>query len=78
MAETFKCSGDCIKCSPSQRIYCASQRSLEIIGNQRVILAQLNELRELISNNGAVEPITDETSTESDAGADNRVSGNKV
>lgn len=73
MAE-FKCSGDCIKCSPPQRIYCAAQRSYAILEAQQAILSQLAEIRERLNQEETVTPI-DGTGTEED-GADNRDSIN--
>ena len=71
MAE-FKCTGDCIKCGPAQRIYCAAQRSYTILENQEAVLARLAELREMIAQQNSVTPI-DGTGTEG-TGAENRVS----
>ena len=68
----FNCTGDCIKCGPAQRIYCAAQRSYAILETQQAILAQLAELRERMNQEGTVNPI-DGTGT-GDAGADNRAS----
>ena len=73
MAE-YKCSGDCIKCSPAQRLYCASQRAYAILETQQAILSQLAEIREKLNQEEAVTPI-DGTGTEED-GADNRDSQN--
>ena len=72
MAE-FKCTGDCIKCGPAQRIYCAAQRCYTILENQQAILSRLAELREMVAQQNAVTPI-DETGTEIETGAENRVS----
>ena len=48
---TFKCSGDCLRCSVQQRIYCSSQMSRNMVGmmetvlsNQTAILERLERL----------------------------------
>lgn len=74
MADTITCTGDCIKCSTAQRIYCAAQHCYAVMQTQQVILAQLQDLRDTVSQARAVAPIKDETGTESDAGAENRAS----
>ena len=71
MAE-FKCSGDCINCGPAQRIYCAAQRSFAMLNNQQSILAQLAEIREILSREETVTPL-DEAGTD-DVGAENKTS----
>jgi len=71
MAE-FKCTGDCIKCGPAQRIYCAAQRSYALLEMQQEILNQLADIRDSISHEGTVTPI-DGTGT-ADAGVENRAS----
>ena len=72
MAEQITCKGDCITCNAAQRIYCSAQRTFAIMQGQQVILEQLAELREAISQAKAVAPL-DETGTD-DAGADTRAS----
>lgn len=48
---TFKCSGDCLKCSFQQRVYCSSQmsrNSIDMLGavldNQKSILERLERI----------------------------------
>lgn len=65
MAEV-NCSGDCMTCNAAQRIYCAAQHCHVILENQRLIIARLDELQSAL--------LSDVTSTESEAGADNRAS----
>lgn len=43
MAENFKCSGDCIKCSVVQRQYCASQNTYNT-------MKMLEDLRTLLES----------------------------
>lgn len=60
-------------CNAAQRIYCAAQHCHVILENQRLILSQLQELRETLSQSEIVNPLKDATSTD-DAGAENRAS----
>lgn len=72
MAE-MNCSGDCMTCNAAQRIYCAAQHCHVILENQQLILSQLQELRDALSQHEIVNPLKDATSTE-DVGAENRTS----
>lgn len=40
----FKCTGDCIKCQPLQRQYCAAQKGHD---NQRLLMALTSSIEEL-------------------------------
>lgn len=43
MAEN-KCTGDCLKCSFQQQVYCAAQRTYAMMENQRAIVERLDRL----------------------------------
>ena len=56
---TFKCSGDCLKCSFQQRVYCSSQMSrnaIDMIGavleNQKSILERFERVEKAIQSKG--------------------------
>ena len=70
---TFKCSGDCLKCSFQQRVYCSSQMSrnaIDMIGavleNQKSILARFERVENAIQSkdDGIINPMA-ETPSES-------------
>lgn len=45
MAESFKkCTGDCLKCSFQQQMYCTSQRAYQMMKNQEALFNKLEEL----------------------------------
>ena len=43
MAEN-RCTGDCLKCSLQQQMYCSAQRTYAILKNQESIVARLDAL----------------------------------
>ena len=47
MAENV-CSGECIKCSFQQQIYCAAQHGHAVMNNQRAIIARLDRIEAAI------------------------------
>ena len=54
---TFKCSGDCLKCSFQQRVYCSSQMSrnaidmlVAVLDNQKSILERLERVEKSIQS----------------------------
>jgi len=74
MAEN-KCSGDCLKCSFQQQVYCAAQRSYAMMENQRAIVERLDRISEAIgsitaSNN--IIPLTKDSEAQNSGGAENR------
>lgn len=44
-----KCTGDCLKCSFQQQIYCAAQRTYAMMENQRAIVERLDRLEARLS-----------------------------
>ena len=47
MAQT--CTGDCLKCSLQQQVYCSSQRTYGIMKNQEAIVARLDAIASALS-----------------------------
>ena len=47
MAQT--CTGDCLKCSFQQQVYCASQRTYGLMKNQEAIVARLDAIAAALS-----------------------------
>ena len=43
MAEN-KCTGDCLKCTLQQQIYCAAQRTYGLMKNQEVFVERLERI----------------------------------
>lgn len=73
MAENT-CTGECIKCSFQQQIYCAAQHGHAIMNNQRAIVERLDRMEQILSGMtapaGLINPMED--SAQEDPGADNR------
>ena len=52
----FKCSGDCLKCHPNQRAYCAAQftyNTMRMVEQMQVSISSLSEKIEAIQNSEA-------------------------
>ena len=41
----FKCSGDCLRCSPAQRAYCASQHSYSNMKVLDMVMQTVTEMK---------------------------------
>lgn len=72
MAEN-SCTGDCLKCSTPQQIYCASRISYATMKNQEAIVARLDRLDQALSRlavpaEGIINPLEAQRSS----GAENR------
>lgn len=73
MAQT--CSGDCLKCSMNQQIYCAAQRAYGLMKNQEAIVALIEALdAKLVAISGPVNINLLEDKAQKDSGAENRES----
>lgn len=74
MAEN-KCTGDCLKCSFQQQVYCAAQRSYAIMENQRAIVDRLDRIAESVGSittgNNIINPLED-NKAQNPGGAENR------
>ena len=71
MANT--CTGDCLKCSFQQQVYCASQRSYAMMENQRIIVEALGRIESAIGAMTMREIIPiEENKAQNSGGADNR------
>ena len=71
MAEN-KCTGDCLKCSFQQQVYCAAQRTYAIMNNQEAIVNRLDILEDMLSRFDTKEIIPLEDSAQKGSGAENR------
>ena len=57
MAETIKqCTGDCLKCSFQQQVYCSSQRTFQMMKNQEAIYNKMLDLEKLLSKETLINP----------------------
>ena len=78
MAE--KCSGECIKCSMQQQLYCSAYMSHAIMENQRVIVERLDLTDKAVSSlterSDIINPF-EEKKAQKSAGADNRAEETK-
>ena len=68
------CTGDCLKCSMPQQIYCAAQHGHAVLGAVPVIVARLDRLEAALNKFGQpseiINPLQD---AQIGAGAENRV-----
>ena len=72
MAENT-CTGDCLKCSIQQQMYCSAQRTYAIMRNQEAIVARLDRLDQALGKLiGPVEGIINPIEAQKDSGAENR------
>lgn len=72
MAEK-QCTGECLKCSFQQQVYCAAQRSYAMMENQRAIVERLDRIAEAVGSitaNSNVIPLEDKAQIP--GGAENR------
>ena len=44
-----KCTGDCLKCSFGQQVYCSAQRTYGLMKNQEAIVERLDRLESALS-----------------------------
>lgn len=79
MAENT-CTGECIKCSFQQQIYCAAQHGHAVMNNQRTIIARLERIENALAGisgpSALINPL-EEKKAQEEAGADNRASEEK-
>lgn len=72
MAEN-KCTGDCIKCSLQQQVYCAAQRTFGIMKNQEAIVSRLDIIETALAAFGTQPIISlNEVEAQKSPGAENR------
>ena len=69
------CTGDCLKCSFQQQVYCSAQRSHAMMENQRAIVERLDRMESAIlsltTKNDIINPLED-NKAHNPAGAENR------
>ena len=75
MAEN-KCTGDCLKCSFQQQMYCSAQRTYAILNNQESIVNRLDILEDMLSRFESKDIIPLEDSAQKGSGAENREPAN--
>lgn len=67
------CTGDCLKCSFQQQVYCSAQRSYAMMENQRAIVERLDRIEAAIGSITASDIIPlEENKAQIPGGADNR------
>ena len=71
MAEN-KCTGECLKCSFQQQVYCSAQRTYAIMNNQEAIVNRLDLLEDMLSRFDSKDIIPLEDSAQGGSGAENR------
>ena len=69
MAEN-KCTGECLKCSFQQQVYCSAQRTYAMMLNQEAIVKRLDALLARFEPNEIINPLED--NAQKGSGADNR------
>jgi len=72
MAEK-SCTGDCLRCSMQQQVYCAAQRSYAIMENQRTFADRLDGIEKALgklADPGNIIPL--DGGAQKNGGADNR------
>ncbi|MBO4718957.1 MAG: hypothetical protein J5658_03685 [Prevotella sp.] len=71
--EGQRCTGDCLKCSFQQQVYCSAQRTYGLMKNQEAIVARLEVIESRLSAFNTEEPIIKlKTEAQKGSGADNR------
>lgn len=72
MAEN-RCTGECLKCSFQQQVYCAAQRTYAMMNNQEAIVARLDRLDAMLSrfDTKDIIPLLEDNAQDG-SGADNR------
>lgn len=66
-----KCTGDCLKCSLQQQVYCAAQRTYAMMHNQEAIVERIAALEaRLFGKSEIINPLKD--NAQGAGGAENR------
>ena len=71
MAAEKTCTGDCLRCTMQQQVYCAAQRSYAMMENQRAFAARLEAIERALDRLATPDnliPLKDEA--QSSGGAD--------
>lgn len=63
------CTGECLKCSFQQQVYCSAQRTYAIMANQEAIVERLDRILARIDTRDII-PLED--NAQGGSGADNR------
>lgn len=67
------CTGDCLKCSLQQQVYCSAQRTYGMMKNQESVIARLNSIESKLQAFETGGPIIKlETDAQIGSGAENR------
>lgn len=66
-----KCTGDCLKCSFQQQVYCAAQRTYAMMKNQEAIVERIKAIESrLFAETEIINPLKD--NAQGVGGAENR------
>lgn len=66
-----KCTGECIKCSFQQQIYCSAQYGRAIMTYIPAMMEKITRLESALSSSEIINPLKEDTAQES-VGAENR------
>ncbi len=66
-----QCTGDCLKCSFQQQVYCTSQRTYALLKNQEAIVAMLEKIKSSVSAESLINPFGVEEEAQEGRGAEN-------
>jgi len=67
-----KCTGECLKCSFQQQVYCSAQRTYAIMNNQEAIVNRLDIIEDMLSGFERKDIIPLEDNAQKGSGAENR------
>ena len=69
------CTGDCLKCSFQQQVYCSAQRSYAMMENQRAIVERLDRIEASmasITEKNDIINLLEDNNAQNSGGAENR------
>lgn len=67
-----KCTGECLKCSFQQQVYCSAQRTYGMMENQKAIVNRLERLEEILLRFDTRDIFPLEDNAQNGSGADNK------
>lgn len=67
-----KCTGECLKCSFQQQVYCSAQRTYGMMENQKAIVNRLERLEEILLRFDTRDIIPLEDNAQNGSGAENK------
>lgn len=69
-----KCTGECIKCSFQQQVYCAAQYGHAIMEFMPAIIDRLDRIGAQFGQGSVINPLQEEDEAQKGSGAENRES----